>query len=341
MQDQNGKRDDRTSSSADAQSPHRTPSHLAPRTVWKLLKLTKAEWTADNGASLAAALAYYTVFSLAPILVIAVAVAGLVFGQEAARGELTAQISGFVGKEGAELTQTLLANASNPSTGSLAGVVGLVTLLFGATGAFGQMQNSLNHIWNVPQDKTGGRWKTVTTRLISFVLVLGVGLLLLIMLILSALISGFTNLVGVTGASAQLWGEVINFVASFAITTVLFALIYRVLPDVDVSWRDVWVGALITSVLFTIGKQLIGIYLGRASVASAYGAAGSVVIVMLWVYYSAQILFLGAEFTQVYTRMFGSRRHERAMITAAPASRTAAAEVVEESARQSQSSQTR
>ncbi len=289
---------------------------LSAGTLWKMMKLTWSEWTADNGTSLSAALAYYAVFSLAPILVIAVAVAGLVFGQEAARGELTQQISGFVGEQGAELTQEMLANSSEPSTGSLASVIGLVMLLFGASRAFSQMQSSLNHIWNVPREQTAGILNTVTTRAISFLLVLGVGLLLLIMLILSALISGLSSILGGVGASAQTWGMIINFLVSFVITTVLFALIYKELPDVEVAWRDVWIGAIISSVLFTIGKQLIGIYLARATVASAYGAAGSLVIVMLWVYYSAQILFLGAEFTQVYARMFGSRRFERAMITA-------------------------
>jgi membrane protein len=292
------------------------PSRFSAKSLWALLKLTWSEWTADNGTSLAAALAYYAVFSLAPILIIAVAVAGIVFGEEAARGELTDQISGFVGEQGADLTQTMLANANKPSIGSLAGLLGLATLLFGATGAFSQMQKALNEIWNVPRSERSGIWHTVTTRFISFLLVLGVGLLLLVMLILSALISGLTNLLGASGASAQMWGQIINFVASFAITALLFALIYKVLPDVDIAWRDVWVGALVTSVLFTVGKQLIGIYLGRASVASTYGAAGSLVVVMLWVYYSAQILYLGAEITQVYTRMHGSRRHERAMVTA-------------------------
>jgi membrane protein len=292
-----------------------TPRRFSAKTLLKLLRLTWKEWKDDNGTSLAAALAYYTVFSLAPILIIAVAVAGLVFGEEAARGELTAQISSFVGDEGAELAQEVLANTSKPTIGSLAGVIGLLTLLFGATGAFSQMQSSLNHLWNVPSGGPSGIWNTVTTRAISFLLVLGVGLLLLTMLILSAVISALTNILGASAETAQMWGQIINFVVSFGLTMVMFALLYKVLPDVDIDWSDVWVGAMITAILFTIGKQLIGLYLGRASVASAYGAAGSLVIVMLWVYYSAQILFLGAEFTQVYTRMFGSRRDERAMLT--------------------------
>lgn len=292
-----------------------TKQRFSLKTIWKLLKLTWEEWTDDNGASLSAALSYYTVFSLAPILVIAVAVAGLFFGEEAARGQLVGQIRGMVGEQGAELTQTMIANASEPAKGTLATILGVLTLLFGATGAFSEMQASLNHIWDLPKRKSSGMWNWISTRFISFTLVLGTGFLLLVSLILSAVFAAMTELFGRVGVDLEVWGQLINFVLSFVLTGVLFALIYRILPDVDIAWRDVWVGAFVTAALFSVGKLLIGIYLGNAGTASTYGAAGSLVVVMLWVYYSAQILFLGAEFTQVYSRMFGSRRDERALVT--------------------------
>lgn len=282
--------------------------------IWTLLKMTWEEWGDDNGTSLAASLAYYTVFSLAPILVIAVAVAGFFFGREAAQGQLVSQVEGLVGEQGGELVQTMVASASQPATGTLAAILGFLTLLFGATGAFSEMQSALNHIWDLPKKKSSGIWNFITTRFISFTLVLGTGFLLLVSLILAAVFAGMTELFGRAGVDMEIWGQSINFVISFGLTALLFALIYRILPDVDIAWRDVWVGATITAALFTIGKLLIGLYLGNAAPGSSYGAAASLVVVMLWVYYSAQILFLGAEFTQVYSRLYGSRQEEAALV---------------------------
>ena len=289
---------------------------ITPRLVWKMLKLTWQEWGDDNGASLSAALAYYTVFSLAPILVIVVAVVGLYYGQDAARGQLVAQIGGLIGDEGADLVESMIVTASEPAKGTIATVLGFLTLLFGATGAFSEMQASLNHIWDLPKRKSTGMINWVTSRFISFTLVLGTGFLLLVSLILGAVFAALTDLFGSAGVNIEIYGQAINFALSFVLTGLLFALIYRILPDIEIAWRDVWVGAMVTSFAFSIGKLAIGIYLGRNSTASAYGAAGSLVIVMIWVYYSAQILFLGAEFTQVYSRLVGSRRGERALVAA-------------------------
>lgn len=289
---------------------------VTPKVIWKILRMTWTEWGDDNGASLSAALAYYTVFSLAPIMVIVVAMVGLIFGADAARGRIVEQIGGLVGEQGGELVESMIVNASQPAKGALATILGVITLLFGATGAFSEMQASLNHIWDLPKKKAGGILSWVTDRFISFSLVLGTGFLLLVSLILGAAFAAVTEVFGSAGVNMEVYGQLINFAISFALTTLLFALIFRVLPDVEIAWNDVWVGALATSFAFSVGKLLIGLYLGNTSTGSSYGAAGSLVIVMVWVYYSAQILLLGAEFTQVYSRMIGSRRNERALVTA-------------------------
>jgi membrane protein len=274
-----------------------------------LFKLTWQEWSDDNGASLSAALAYYTVFSLAPILVIAVAIAGLIFGRQAAEGELVTQLSGFVGEDGASLIQTMLANAAEPATGGLAAALGLLTLLFGATGAFSEMQNSMNHIWDQPKPAAGGIWAWVKTRAVSFLLVMGTGLILLASLLVGTLLAAAAQALEGAGLSPAVW-RFANYGATFTLLTLAFAVIYRTLPDVRISWRDVWAGAILTSVLFAIARFALGFYLANNGTVSTYGAAGSLVVLLIWIYFSAQLLFLGAEFTQVYSRIFGSRRHE-------------------------------
>lgn len=275
--------------------------------IWDLLKTTFSKWSADKASRLAAALAYYTIFSLAPLLIIAIAVAGLIFGRQAARGEMVSQIEDVVGQETALFVETVVENAGqSQSSGLIATIVGLVTLVFGATGVFAQLQDALNTVWQVKPGPGRGIMGAVTDRLWSFVMVLGVGLLLLVSLAISAALPALGSVTDLLPGS-EIWWQVLNFVISFGILTLLFGMIFKVLPDVEIAWSDVWVGAAITALLFTIGKLLIGLYLGRSSVSSTYGAAGSLVILLLWIYYSAQVLLLGAEFTQVYAARYGSR----------------------------------
>lgn len=277
------------------------------KTIWSLLKETFTEWNTDKASRLAAALAYYTIFSLAPLLIIAIAIAGAVFGEEAARGEIVAQIQGLVGREGAQFIQTAIENASRPRAGSIASIISIAVLLFGASGLFAQLQDALNTIWEVQPKPGRGLIGIIRDRFLSFTMVLGVGFLLLVSLILSAVLAGVVNFLGDMLPGIGFLLQLANFVLSFAVTTLLFALIYKVLPDVKIAWGDVWIGAIITSLLFSFGRFLLGLYLGNSSFGSTYGAAGSVVIILVWVYYAAQILFFGAEFTQVYASRFGSR----------------------------------
>lgn len=280
---------------------------MKTKTLWEVLKETASEWSEDNATRLAAALAYYTVLSIAPLLVLAVAVAGLVFGEEAARGQIASELSSVVGPQAGEGIQTVLTHAKKPDEGVLGSIVGGLVLLFGASGVFGELQSSLNAIWDVAPKPGRGIWGVVRQRFFSFTMVLGVAFLLLVSLVLSAVLTGLGNfLESHLPGGAVLW-EIVNFAVSLGVITALFALLFKVVPDVQITWRDVWMGAAFTAVLFTLGKFLLGLYLGRASVASPYGAAGSVIVLVIWVYYAAQILFLGAEFTQVYARRRGSR----------------------------------
>lgn len=272
----------------------------------RLLKGTFAEWKEDNVPVLAAALAYYTVFSLAPLLIIAIAVAGAVFGEEAARGELVHQIQGLVGKEGAEAVQAMIQNASKPNNGgAIATIIGVILLMFGASGVFGQLQSALNTIWEVKPKPGQGIRSFLVSRFLSFAMVLVIGFLLLVSLVLSSVLAAVSYFFNNLMPGLPILGQVINFLISFGVITVLFASIYKFLPDVEIPWKNLWVGAAVTAVLFNIGKLAIGLYLGNSSVGSAYGAAGSLVVVLIWVFYSAQILLIGAEFTQVYSKYRG------------------------------------
>lgn len=277
---------------------------LRGKSVLRLLKDTLASWSEDNAFRLAAALAYYSVFSLAPMLIIAIAVAGAVFGEEAARGEVMAQIEGLIGTSGAAAIQQLLQNAAKPESIGIASIVGLLSLIFGATGVFVSLQDGLNTIWRVkpkPQNMVIG---FLRQRLHTFTMVLGIGFLLLVSLVVSAALAAVGKYFGDSFGPAWVW-QWINIAVSLGIVTVLFGMIFKLLPDVYVSWSDVWVGAAYTAILFTLGKLAIGLYLGRSSFTSVYGAAGSVVLILAWVYYSSLILFLGAEFTRVYTDRYG------------------------------------
>ncbi|HEX9941950.1 MAG TPA: YihY/virulence factor BrkB family protein [Thermoanaerobaculia bacterium] len=272
-----------------------------------LIKESFKEWRDDGALDLGAALSYYTIFSLAPLLLIVIGVAGIFFGREAVQGQLVGELRGLVGQQGGEAIQTMIANAGRERTGVLATVVGVVTILFGATGVFVQLQNSLNRVWNVKAKPEKGIWSFIRTRLISFGMVLGIGFLLLVSLVLTAAVSSLGTWAAGLLPGAEVLIQVVTFVLSFALVTLLLAMIFKVLPDVEIAWRDVWIGAVATALLFTIGKFLIGLYIGESAVASTYGAAGSLVVLLLWIYYSSQILFFGAEFTEVYASRYGSR----------------------------------
>lgn len=271
----------------------------------RLIRETYAECKNDNVPLHAAALAYYTIFSLAPLLLIAIAVAGAAFGEEAARGELVRQIQGLVGKEGAVAIQAMIENASRPESGGmLATVIGFFLLMLGASGVFGQLQMALNTIWNAKLIPVPGRGfrNFLITRFLSFAMILVIGFLLLVSLLLSSLLVVAGSSLNRLMPGLPVLGQGLNLLISLGVITVLFASIYKYLPDVRVPWRDLWVGAAVTSVLFNIGKAAIGFYIGISSFSSTYGAAGSLVIVLIWIFYSAQILLIGAEFTQVYSR---------------------------------------
>lgn len=275
--------------------------------VLPLLKETFASWSEDKAPRLAAALAYYTLFSIAPLVIIAIAIAGLAFGHDAARGQLDDQIRSTVGPKAAQAIQDMVRSANRPAHGIVATVLGIVTLILGASGVFGQLKDALNTIWEVAPAPNRGFWGMVKDRFLSFAMVLVIGFLLMVSLVASTALGAVTKYMAHMLPTVSWLGPVLDFVVSVAVFTGLLALIYRVLPDVKIQWRDVRVGAFITAVLFVIGKMLLGLYLGRSSVSSAYGAAGSLVVLLLWVYYSAQILFFGAEFTQVFATRYGSR----------------------------------
>jgi membrane protein len=287
---------------------------MKPRELFNLVRTTFSEGSKDHVSRLAASLSYFTAFSLAPLLVIAIGIAALVFGQEAAQGQIFGQLRSLVGDQGAAAVQEMLANSRQQGgSGIVASAIAVVTLLLGATGAFVELKGALNVVWNVlPAPSAGGVMGLLRGRLLSLAMVLAVGFLLIVSLVVSAALAAAEAWIGglLPGWETLLW--VLNTVVSFAVITALFALLLKYLPDTEIAWRDVWVGAALTALLFTLGKTLIGLYLGRSSVASTYGAAGSVVVVIVWVYYAAQIFFFGAELTQAYAHRHGSRRRQAA-----------------------------
>lgn len=275
---------------------------------WQMIKATAKAWVDDYAPSMGAALSYYTLFSLAPLLIIMIAVAGMVFGQEAARGEIAAQLRGIMGEQGAVAVEGMLNAVREPSEGVVATVVGIAILLLGATATFGELQSALDRIWRVPvPEEESGIWHLLRTRLLSFGLVLCLGFLLMVSLVVSVTLAALSKWWGGWFEGWEVLLEFLNFVVSFGVFTLLFAMIYKIMPRANIPWRDVWTGAAVTTLLLTIGKVLISLYLGKSGLASGFGAAGSLVVLIAWVYYSALIFLFGAEYTWVYANRHGSR----------------------------------
>jgi membrane protein len=293
---------------------------IPPKQMFRLLKEAASAWVDDYAPSMGAALSYYTLFSIAPLLLIVIAIAGLVFGDEAANGEIFGQLAGLIGEEGAKGVEGIVQAADEPKEGMIATVIGVVVLIIGATTVFGELQNALDRIWRAPaREQSSGWWKLLHTRLLSFGMILGIAFLLMVSLVLSAAVSAVGKWFGSGGWEAV--AHVLEIVLSFGLMTVLFAMIYKFIPRVHIAWHDVWIGAAFTAVLLAVGKFLIGLYIGKGSVASAFGAAGSLVVLMVWVYYAAQIFLLGAEFTWVYAHEYGSRRESTEVELSRPESK--------------------
>jgi membrane protein len=291
------------------------------KAAWPMLKQTISEWSDDKAPRLSAALAYYTIFSIAPILVIAIAIISLAFGKEAAQGQLYQQIQEFVGQQSAQTIQTMIAHNQNQKTGIISAALGFAALIFGASGVFAELHDSLNTVWEVTPKKEAGFLKTVKARFLSFTMVLGIGFLLLVSLVLSAGLAAMGGALTSLFPGFEIIARAASLIVAFGVITLLFAMIFKILPDVEIRWQDVWFGAGVTSLLFVIGKFLIGLYLGKSGVSSSYGAAGSLVVILLWVYYSAMILLFGAELTQVYAKRFGSKIVPSAEAVPAPGSK--------------------
>ena len=277
------------------------------RKIGRLLQETFKEWQADKASRIAAALAYYTVFSISPLLVIAVAIAGAFFGQQAAQEQIAEQLTELVGKDGVQPILLALNNMAQPKIRGVASLISIGVLILGASGMFAQLQDALNTVWKVKPQPGQGILPFIRKRISSFLMVLAIGFLLLLSLIISTVVSAMTRYSSdFLDSSTIAWGK-LDFFISLGLITFLFCLMFKYVPDVKIAWKDVVVGSVITSLLFLFGKFLLGMYLSTGSLGSAYGAAGSLIVFLAWVYYSAQIILLGAEFTQVYTRMYGSK----------------------------------
>lgn len=275
------------------------------KNLWSLLREAFLSWMAEEAPGAGAALAFYSILSLSPLVILVVSIVGLAFGNSAAQDQIIGQVEGLVGKQGGETIRAMIEHAQKPAGGSVASFIGLITLLFGASGVFGELQAALNKMWDVEAKSIGGIWATIRKRLLSFGLVLSVGFLMLVSLVMSAALAAVGKFYGGLLPLPEFILSGIHFVVSLAGTAFLFGLIFKYVPDAEVSWRDVWFGAITTAVLFTLGKYLIGLYIGKAAVGSAYGAAGSFVVVIVWIYYSSMIFLFGAEFTSqtAYRRM--------------------------------------
>lgn len=274
------------------------------KTIWTILRATYTQWSNDKASQLAAALAFYTAISIAPLLVLVIAIVGFFLGEEAAQGQLVGQLRSLMGETAAQFTETAIANADKPTMSGIASLLSLAVLLWGSTNVFSQLQSSLNAIWNVEPKPGGGIWSVIRTRLLSFGMVLGLGFLLLVSLLFSTVLTALTTSFSQFLPGIDWLWQILNYVIALGIMTLLFGLIFKVLPDVEAAWKDIWIGAALTALLFTIGQFALGFYLSNQE--SAYGVAGSLAVFLLWVYYSAQILFFGAEFTQVYATQYGA-----------------------------------
>ncbi|MFZ6849191.1 YihY/virulence factor BrkB family protein [Undibacterium sp. RuRC25W] len=280
--------------------------------LWNLIKAATSSWIDDYAQSMGAALAYYTLFSIAPLLLIVIAIAGQIFGIEAARGEIVSQLRGLMGNQGAQAVQALLESVREPAGNFIAMTVGGLILLIGATSVFGELQDALDRIWRAPKRDKDGIWHVVRSRILSIGMILGIGFLLMVSLVASAALAALSKLWGPLFSGWEVLANLIDIVVSFTFSTTLFAMIYKVMPRVNVAWSDVWIGAAVTALLFTVGKFLIGLYIGKSGLASGFGAAGSLVVLLVWVYYSAQIFLMGAEFTWIYALTFGSHQKQLA-----------------------------
>jgi membrane protein len=290
--------------------PHRSRTAHVLNAIWELMRDAADGWLTHRASSTGAALAFYTIFSLAPVLILCIAIAGFFFGQAAARGEIVNQIGDLVGPQGAQLVQSVLQNAGRRDAGLVATIIGIVTLILGANTALAELKAGLDQTWDVPPERRTGFWYSVRTRLLSVGMILVLGFLMLVSLAISAALTALERL----SRGEMFMNTVLSSVNSlfaFVLVAALFATIYKVLPSVRVAWRDVTVGSLVTALLFTAGKFAIGVYLGNSGLASTYGAAGSVVLILIWVYYSAQILLYGAEFTRAFAYRYGSFAYDR------------------------------
>ncbi len=280
---------------------------MTPQHFFELAKKSVAAWSDDYASSMGAAIAYYTVFSIAPLLIIVISVAGLVWGRDAVQGEIVAQLSGLIGHDGAVGVQAIVESANRPAEGLIASAISVVILVIGATTVFAELQSALDRIWRTPVPaERSGIWNTLRSRMLSFGLVLGLAFLLSASLVISAAVAALGRWGSGFFPAWEVLLLLINTVISVAITTLLFAMIYKFMPRAKVAWRDVWVGAFVTSILFEVGKFLISLYVGKSSVTSSFAAAGSIVVLLIWVYYAAQVFLLGAEFTWVYASDHGS-----------------------------------
>ena len=290
---------------------------LKPGTMWSMIKESVAAWMDDFAPSMGAGIAYYTAFSIAPLLIIVIAIAGFFFGSEAASGYLYAQLRGLLGDQGAAAIQQMVESASNSNEGTIAGIVGVVLLVVGATTVFAELQSDLDRIWKAPAvKKAEGVWGLIRGRVLSLGLVVSIGFLLLVSLVVSAGLAALGKWWGGVFGNAEWLLSVVDVCVSIAVITGMFALMYKILPRVSIGWHDVWIGAIATAALFTIGKVLVGLYLGKSSIASSFGTAGALAVLLVWVYYSAQIFLLGAEFTWVYAHRMGSRQGQDQPATA-------------------------
>jgi membrane protein len=288
--------------------------------LWSVAKEAAQNWSSHKDARQGAALAYYSVFSLGPLIVIAIAIAGFFFGREAVTGQVTSSITSLLGETGAQAVQAMLAQASQPREGLIATLMGTGLLVFAAIGVVVQLKDALNTVWEVQEGSEGGIWNFARTYVVSFAAVLAVGFLLLISLLITTVLAAAGKYVA---PYLPEWiFHVISFLVSFFVISALFAMMFKWLPDVSIDWYDVWLGAILTALLFEVGKSAIGFYIGKQGLESTYGAAASIIVVLIWVYYSSQIILMGAEFTHAFAKQHGSKKNADADSSPAPAVKT-------------------